>query len=66
MEPKTVILSLEKLLGLALSEAKILHEALQTFRRGAEVAERRGDKQAAKEMAVFAKRLEKQLMPAGK
>jgi len=55
-----------KLLGLALSEAKVLHEALETFRKGAAVAEKRGDKQAAKEMAVFAKRLEKQLMPAGK
>jgi tetratricopeptide (TPR) repeat protein len=55
-----------KLLGLALSEAQILHEALDTFRRGMAVAERRGDKQAAKEMAVFARRLEKQLMPAGK
>ena len=55
-----------KLLGLALSEAQILHEALDTFRRGMAVAERRGDKQAAKEMTVFAKRLEKQLMPAGK
>lgn len=53
-----------KLLGLALSEASILHEALQTFRHGAAVAEKRGDKQAAKEMAVFARRLEKQLAPA--
>ncbi len=55
-----------KLLGLALSEAHILHEALDTFRRGAAVADRRGDKQAAKEMAVFARRLEKQLAPAEK
>ena len=55
-----------KLLGLALSEARILHEALETFRHGAGVAEKRGDKQAAKEMAVFARRLEKQLAPAAK
>lgn len=55
-----------KLLGLALSEARILHEAMDTFRRGAAVAEKRGDKQAAKEMGVFARRLEKQLAPAGK
>ncbi|HEY5931061.1 MAG TPA: hypothetical protein VIU02_12190, partial [Burkholderiales bacterium] len=50
-----------KLLGLALGEAGILHESLQTYRRGIEVANRRGDKQAAKEMGVFAGRLEKQL-----
>jgi tetratricopeptide (TPR) repeat protein len=50
-----------KLLGLALGEAGILHEALETHRRGIEVATRRGDKQAAKEMGVFASRIEKQL-----
>ena len=36
-------------------------DALDAYRRGIEVAERRGDKQAAKEMTVFAQRLEKQL-----
>jgi Tfp pilus assembly protein PilF len=50
-----------KLLGRALTEAGVLREALDAYRRGIEVAERRGDKQAAKEMAVFAQRLEKRL-----
>jgi Tfp pilus assembly protein PilF len=50
-----------KLLGLSLAEGGILHEALDTYRRGAEVAQRRGDQQAAKEMEVFARRLEKQI-----
>lgn len=50
-----------KLLGLALGEGGILHEALDTYRRGIEVAHRRGDKQAEKEMTVFASRIEKQI-----
>lgn len=50
-----------KLLALALAEGGILHEAYDTYRRGIEVAQRRGDKQAAKEMEVFARRLEKQI-----
>ena len=50
-----------KLLGKALTDAGVLRDALDAYRRGIEVAERRGDKQAAKEMAVFAQRLEKQL-----
>jgi Tfp pilus assembly protein PilF len=50
-----------KLLGKALTDAGALSDALDAYRRGIEVAERRGDKQAAKEMAVFAQRLEKQL-----
>lgn len=50
-----------KLLGMALAEAGVMNEALSTYRRGMEVAERRGDKQAAKEMAVFARRIEKQI-----
>jgi len=50
-----------KLLGMALADGGILNEALDTYRRGIEVAQRRGDQQAAKEMAVFARRLEKQL-----
>ena len=49
------------LLATALSEGGILHEALHTYRRGIEVAQERGDQQAAKEMAVYAKRLEKKL-----
>jgi Tfp pilus assembly protein PilF len=50
-----------KLLGMAFAEAGVLNEALNTYRRGIEVAERKGDKQAAKEMTVFARRLEKKL-----
>jgi Tfp pilus assembly protein PilF len=50
-----------KLLAMALTEAGILNEARATYQRGIEVAQRRGDQQAAKEMAVFARRLEKKL-----
>ena len=48
-----------KLLAMALAEGGVLNEALDTYRRGIEVAQRRGDQQAAKEMAVFARRLDK-------
>lgn len=50
-----------KLLGKALNEAGRLQEALAAYYSGIEIAEKKGDKQAAKEMAVFAKRIEKQL-----
>jgi tetratricopeptide (TPR) repeat protein len=50
-----------KLLAMALADGGILNEALDTYRRGIEVAQRRGDQQAAKEMTVFARRLEKKL-----
>ena len=50
-----------KLLATAFAEGGILHGALATYRRGIEVAQRRGDQQAAKEMTVFARRLEKQI-----
>jgi predicted Zn-dependent protease len=48
-----------KLLGKALEAAGSRAEALAAYRSGIEVAERKGDKQAAKEMMVFARRLEK-------
>ena len=48
-----------KQLGRALSEAGRADEALAAWRQGIEVAEARGDRQAAKEMTVFARRLEK-------
>lgn len=51
-----------KLLGKALAEADQSAEALTAYRTGIEVAQRKGDKQAAKEMAVFAARIEKQLL----
>jgi Tfp pilus assembly protein PilF len=50
-----------KLLGKALTDAAAWDEALTAYRQGIVVAEARGDKQAAKEMSVFAKRIEKQL-----
>jgi Flp pilus assembly protein TadD len=48
-----------KLLGKALVDAGRSDEALQAYRQGIGVAQSRGDKQAAKEMTVFARRLEK-------
>lgn len=50
-----------KLLGRALTEAGEPSQALQAYRSGIRVAEEKGDKQAAKEMTVFARRLEKDL-----
>ena len=50
-----------KLLGKALSDSGQDAAALQAYRDGIVVAEARGDKQAAKEMTLFAKRLEKRL-----
>lgn len=50
-----------KLLGRALSEAGALAEARETYRLGIAAAEAKGDIQAAREMTVFAKRLDKQL-----
>jgi len=50
-----------KLLGKALTDAGDWREALAAYQQGIAVAEARGDKQAAKEMSVFARRTEKQL-----
>ena len=50
-----------KLLGRALEASAVLTEALAAYRQGIEVAERNGDKQAEKEMIVFARRLERKL-----
>ena len=50
-----------KLLGKALADSQAPAYALAAYQAGIEVAEARGDKQAAKEMGVFAKRIEKQL-----
>ncbi|MFH1602920.1 MAG: hypothetical protein ABIH03_03325 [Pseudomonadota bacterium] len=50
-----------KLLGKALTEDRQPRAALAAFRQGIAVAERKGDKQAAKEMTVFALRLHKQI-----
>lgn len=48
-----------KLLGIALDRAGRPGHALEAYRQGIAVAGGKGDKQAAKEMAVFARRLEK-------
>lgn len=50
-----------KLLGRALMEAGEPAEAVAVYRRGIEVAEGKGDKQAAREMQVFLKRAQKAL-----
>ncbi|MEO7936774.1 MAG: hypothetical protein ABIR27_11000 [Dokdonella sp.] len=49
-----------KLLGNALSASGDRTAAINAYQRGIVVAELRGDKQAAKEMQVFLRRLEKQ------
>ena len=48
-----------KTLGKALEEAGDRQGAIAAYRQGIEAAGRRGDKQAAKEMGVFLRRLEK-------
>ena len=48
-----------KLLGKALAQSGDAPAAMAAYREGITAAERRGDKQAGKEMAVFLKRLEK-------
>lgn len=48
-----------KLLGKALADAGRRAEAMAAYRSGIEAAGRKGDKQAAKEMTVFLRRLER-------
>lgn len=48
-----------KLLGKSLVESGDDERAMQVFTRGIEVAQSRGDMQAAKEMGVFLRRLQK-------
>lgn len=48
-----------KLYGRALAQSGRTDHAQQAFERGIEVAEAHGDKQAAKEMRVFLKRLQR-------
>ncbi len=50
-----------KMLGQALTEAGRAEQALEAWRRGIAVAEKKGDKQAAREMGVFSRRIMKQL-----
>ena len=48
-----------KMLGKTLSETGKSEEALAAFTQGIEAAKQKGDRQAEKEMTVFAKRLRK-------
>lgn len=50
-----------KALGRLLSALERPAEALAAYRSGIEAAEKKGDRQAGKEMTVFARRLEKKL-----
>jgi len=54
-----------KLLGRALDESGRVPDALEAYRQGIAVAVRKGDKQAAKEMTVFLRRIEKKLQASG-
>jgi predicted Zn-dependent protease len=48
-----------KLLGQALADGGHKDEAIKAYEDGIKVAEEKGDKQAAKEMTVFLRRLQK-------
>jgi Tfp pilus assembly protein PilF len=50
-----------KLLGKTLKDLNRDEEALEAYRRGIEAAKQKGDRQAEKEMTVFARRIEKAL-----
>ena len=50
-----------KLLGKALADSGLKQDALDAYRCGIEAARKKGDRQAEKEMSVFAARLEKAL-----
>jgi Tfp pilus assembly protein PilF len=48
-----------KMLGKSLAETECNEEALAAFKQGIAAAQKKGDRQAEKEMTVFLKRLEK-------
>ena len=48
-----------KMLGKSLTEMQQVEEALAAYGKGIEAAKLKGDRQAEKEMTVFARRLEK-------
>jgi Tfp pilus assembly protein PilF len=50
-----------KMLGKSLTETQQIEEARAAYEKGIEAAKQKGDRQAEKEMTVFARRLEKQL-----
>lgn len=51
-----------KLLGRALTDIEAWQDALTAYQQGVAVAEARGDKQAAREMGVFMRRIEAALI----
>lgn len=53
-----------KLYGKALAQSDRNEEALAAYTQGIAVAQRKGDKQAEKEMRVFARRLERARAPS--
>lgn len=50
-----------KALGRVLTDLGLAAEALEAYRKGVQAAAAKGDRQAEKEMTVFARRLEKKL-----
>jgi Tfp pilus assembly protein PilF len=54
-----------KMLGKLKAEAGQPEQATEAYRKGIEIADRRGDQQAAKEMRVFLKRLNRARGKAG-
>jgi len=52
-----------KQLGRAFAESGKTTEALEVYSQGIEAAQRKGDKQAERDMQVFARRLEQQIAP---
>ncbi|HZM35952.1 MAG TPA: tetratricopeptide repeat protein [Burkholderiales bacterium] len=50
-----------KMLGKSLAETEALEEALDAYQRGIDAAQRKGDRQAEKEMTVFARRLAREI-----
>jgi len=54
-----------KLYGRALQETGRPHDALAAYRAGIDVARRKGDRQAEKEMVVFARRIERAIAANG-
>ena len=54
-----------KIYGKALAAAERHDEAIAAYRSGIDVAKRKGDRQAEKEMSVFLRRLEKDPHPRG-
>ena len=54
-----------KTLGKSLADSNLPEEALAAYQQGIAAAKKKGDRQAEKEMTVFARRLEKKAKPPG-